>query len=328
MPRRFLCSSVTLLLFLLSCPLVAQQTPYSRLNDDFLHAVGRGDIAEAKTLLDRGADINAKMVNGIFALEEAIDLANDDLVKLLIDRGANVNLSNDFGDTALIAAARQDRQQMIPLLLDHGADVHAAGDRALLKAIDARHEKVVAMLLEHGANARAADSDGATAIMLAARSGSIMLIKSLVDRGAEDDPNAADKEGNTLFIYAVRSGSAELIKSMLDRGANPRATNSQGRNVIMNLPIRAAGEAASQTTALIRLLQEKGVDINAKDLKGQTVLLDAVKQYFSEAGGQLASVDMVKALLDYGAKVDLADAADPGFHVRRHAGGRGQDVAE
>src|SRR5690242_7474506 len=112
MTGRFLLCHATLIL-LGTAGLLAQQAPYSRLNDDFLHAVGRGDIAETKALLDRGADVNAKIVNGIFALEEAIDLGNDDLVKLLIERGANVNLANDFGDTALIAAAKQGRLQAI-----------------------------------------------------------------------------------------------------------------------------------------------------------------------------------------------------------------------
>ncbi|HEX4793597.1 MAG TPA: ankyrin repeat domain-containing protein [Humisphaera sp.] len=309
MTHRFPYCHVVLFLTIIAAPRLRAQQPYSRLNDDFLHAVGRGDIAEAKALLDRGADVNAQIVNGIFALEQAIDLANDDLVKLLIERGANVNLSNDFGDTALIAAVKQDRQTVIPLLLEHGADVHASGDRALLKAIDARHEKVFEMLLAHGANARAADAEGATAIMLAARTGSMAMVKALVDRGAGADPNAADKQGNTLFIYAVRSGSAELIKSMLDRGANPRAVNSQGRTAIMNLPAPAASESGAQIIALLRLLQEKGVDINAKDKRGQTALLDAVKQYLTEAGGQMAKVEMVKALLNGGAKVDQADAA-------------------
>src|SRR5947207_15437247 len=70
------------------------------LDTAFLRAVGSGDIARVKSLLDAGAHIDAKGINGYFALETAIDHASSTIAMLLLERGANVNLADDFGTTA------------------------------------------------------------------------------------------------------------------------------------------------------------------------------------------------------------------------------------
>src|SRR5882724_6884404 len=54
------------------------------LDADFLRAVGSGDIARVKALLDAGAHIDVKGINGGFALETAIDQAYSAIATLLL----------------------------------------------------------------------------------------------------------------------------------------------------------------------------------------------------------------------------------------------------
>jgi ankyrin repeat protein len=76
-----------------------------------------------KTLLDRGADPNAKDSDGnaLLPLVCAADSAPPDLVKYLIDQGADVNARGPEGHTALALAMRHGHTPMVDVLLRAGA---------------------------------------------------------------------------------------------------------------------------------------------------------------------------------------------------------------
>jgi ankyrin repeat protein len=87
-------------------------------NEDLLAAVRKGDLAAVKTLLDSGANVNAKSPYGATPLFFAADRGNIEMVKLLIDRGADVNVKDTFyGSTALTFAAEKERIEILKLLL-------------------------------------------------------------------------------------------------------------------------------------------------------------------------------------------------------------------
>jgi hypothetical protein len=92
------------------------------LTDDLLTAARKGDVAQVKALLDKGADVNAKTPYGQTALFFACDRGYFEIVKLLVDHGADVNVEDTFYHaSALSWAARKDRIEIVKLLLDHGA---------------------------------------------------------------------------------------------------------------------------------------------------------------------------------------------------------------
>ena len=76
------------------------------------------------------------------------------MVKTLLEKGANVNAKDDQGMTALIAASRQGRVEVAQLLVDRDADVNAidsAGETALVYAASKGLFEVVKLLVENGA---------------------------------------------------------------------------------------------------------------------------------------------------------------------------------
>jgi hypothetical protein len=59
-------------------------------NDALFDAINRGDIAEARDAINRGADLNAENVLGMTPLELSVDLSRNDITFLLLSlRGAS-----------------------------------------------------------------------------------------------------------------------------------------------------------------------------------------------------------------------------------------------
>ena len=59
-------------------------------------AVRKGDLALVTSLLDQGADVNAKFRYGATALFKAAERGHVEIVKLLLARGADVTVKDTF----------------------------------------------------------------------------------------------------------------------------------------------------------------------------------------------------------------------------------------
>jgi TonB family protein len=90
-----------------------------------MRAVRDGESKEFKSLLKRGADINARDSYGWSALYYAVTRNDFNIVKALVEAGADVNAADDLGDTVLMAAARKGNALIVKYLIEKGADVNA-----------------------------------------------------------------------------------------------------------------------------------------------------------------------------------------------------------
>ena len=141
----------TTLLALLSLALsltAAAQDPKQALNDQLYEAARKGDAAEVKALLDKGADVNAKFRYGATALFKAAERGHTEVVKLLIERGADVAVKDTFyGATAMTWALDKGHVGVIRALLAKSAD--GAGD-VLLTGVRSGNAELVTAALETG----------------------------------------------------------------------------------------------------------------------------------------------------------------------------------
>lgn len=80
--------------------------------------------AMARTLIERGADVNAAARNPlrVAPVHSAAAACDRESMKLLLERGADPNTRQQFGFTAFHAAANRGDIDMARLLLQHGAD--------------------------------------------------------------------------------------------------------------------------------------------------------------------------------------------------------------
>jgi ankyrin repeat protein len=126
-----------------------------------------------------------------------------------------------------------------------------------------------------------------------------------IDRLLKQNPNAARAPGSggvTPLMYAALYGDGVSLRALLDLGADPNARNDAGATALM---------WAVDDLAATRLLLDRGADPNVRSADGRTALV--------LAAGRAGSADMVKLLLDRGARLagepvlvpagDIGDAA-------------------
>ncbi|KAJ9644083.1 hypothetical protein H2199_003951 [Coniosporium tulheliwenetii] len=181
------------------------------------------------------------------------------------------------------------------------------GRTALHWAASRGNEVMVRLLLEEGADLHAKDEDGRTALHEAARSGKEAVVRLLLEEGA--DLHAKDKDGRTALHEAARSGKEAVVRLLLEKGANPDAKNKGGETVLYEAASCMNNTASLEKEAVVRLLLEKGADPDAKTQYGGTVLYEAVAY-----GGTV--LHWVARLGD-----EAVDGAARGGEVREGGGG-------
>jgi ankyrin repeat protein len=80
-----------------------------------------GYINIVKLLIEAGADVNAKDLQGDSALMWASYNSQLDIIKLLIEAGTDVNAKDIYGNTTLECAYRNGYKEIVDLLKIYGA---------------------------------------------------------------------------------------------------------------------------------------------------------------------------------------------------------------
>lgn len=96
----------------------------SDLDRHLLCACGTGRLDAALSLLDMGANINARDDGGWTPLHWAASHDAAEIIRSLIDRGSNVNCVDKNGITPLYLAASKANPSSVRALLESGANVH------------------------------------------------------------------------------------------------------------------------------------------------------------------------------------------------------------
>jgi ankyrin repeat protein/mono/diheme cytochrome c family protein len=215
------------------------------------NAVSFGNAsAAAALLLEKGADANARTANGATPLMAASTRGDVAVMRMLIDRKAQVNARNGAGATALINAAASGNAAAVKLLLDNGADAKLSTkkhDTALMAAATSGNEESVRLLIEAGSDVNEKGERGYTALMLAAASDALPAgsVKRLLAAGADTAPTA---DGETARSLAVKRGDTESARLL---GASEQERKAGGVPASRNNTAKPVPEAVSQALALL-----------------------------------------------------------------------------
>jgi ankyrin repeat protein len=137
----------------------------------------------------------------------------------------------------------------------------------------------VRALLRKGAspNSRNWDGDTLTALMVAAQNGNEEIVKLLLEQGAKINVKAAHisgveahvLSGITALSLAAFSGNLSIVKMLVEHGADIHALNSRGASVL----------AYATTNEVVQYFLDRGLDINAHDKDGYTLLIKSAEGF-------------------------------------------------
>ena len=185
-------------------------------------AARTGSLRVVASLLDRGADVQAKEANGQTALMWAVAEQHGEVARALVERKADVAAQSANGFTALHFAARSGNLAIAERLLQAGADINQPakdGSSALLVATVRGHVALAKALLDRGADPNGAGA-GYTPLHWAA---GVWDTELTGPRGISSE---RDEEWRSLGGLD-RAGKTDLIQSLLAHGANPNARLSK-----------------------------------------------------------------------------------------------------
>jgi ankyrin repeat protein len=221
----------------------------------FMYAVLYADTAMVATLLKKGANPNMRTDGNATALMWAGPDAEK--MRLLVQHGADVNAKSDELRTPLMIAARHPGMSAtLKMLLDKGANpnpnAHPDTESSpLIEAASAPDPESVDLLLKRGANTK---GGGQTALSMAAQLRCSRCLELLAAR-------ITDKDAYTFALgEAVAAADLASVRLLIDHGADVKAFDPLGRT-----PLMYAAESDRAQLDVVKLLVEKGANVNAKD---------------------------------------------------------------
>jgi ankyrin repeat protein len=243
---------------------------------------------------------DATNVHGFTALMWAAGQGRDDVMKLLLDRGANAHAQARDGSEPLIFAAGFGKISTAQMLITAGANANQPSGHTtpLIAAATGNQPEMVVFLLSQRVDINARDSEGCTALFYAA------------NNSKNEDANNATlplvrillkegakvdiraNDGTTALIWAAGKGEAQVCEALLDAGVDLNAADKEGKSVLTHA-VEGGADPALATT-----LVSRGAKVDAQDAAGETALLKACRR--KRAG-------MAQALLQAGAKPNLQD---------------------
>ncbi|HJR68528.1 MAG TPA: ankyrin repeat domain-containing protein [Gammaproteobacteria bacterium] len=272
-------------------------------------AAEQGDRGAVGRLLDQGAPVDARAVDGTTALHWAVRADHLDLVRMLLESGADASAADRYGVTPLYLAAENGTAAVIAVLLDAGADLNAVapiGETALMTAVRTGRLEAIELLIDRGASVDARDREfEQTALMLAVREGHPKVVELLLARSADVDARTrvgptprfvppckgtgcgsegvginrgglpdrgrrgAALGGMTPLLYAARDGRVEEAQLLLAAGADVELAEANGMRPLLMALL-------NDQLAVADLLLDRGANVDADDFWGRTPLFAAV----------------------------------------------------
>jgi uncharacterized protein len=243
------------------------------------YAARQGAVDAVRILADKGADLNQVDPDGLSALIYATINGHTDTAALLLERGANPNVADVYGRTVLYAALDLNRMEAVsPRPVPKTNDTTTAlalATLAIAKGVALNTQITSGLPVRSTQGNNDSTPVGATPLWRAAKSSDIEGVRLLLQAGA--DTSLASRDGVTPFMVAAGQGwttdwsrgteeeSVETLKLLLASGIDINARNSRGETALHGASDRGADN-------VVKYLAESGIALDAKDKSNRTAL--------------------------------------------------------
>ena len=195
------------------------------------------NVSVVNCLLQNGANVVLTSDNGWTALHFVVDEFNDssEILRSLLNNGADVNARSIDNETPLMVASQSSDVETVTLLIEQGAYVDLQDEKdntALHNAVSSNTGEIVGTLLNAGAS-NLCNSQGMTPLLLACSRGCVAMVENLMKQPEitkEQRINALELLGASVLIEECILENADLhdwkgfkyIKhGMMERFADP-----------------------------------------------------------------------------------------------------------
>jgi len=278
------------------------------------YAILKEDIETINHLIEQGVDVNYKENSakyGHSAIDIAITIGNKEIFyALLKSKTILFNIPNKDGELPISNIIKnrdytlEDKKIMIEKLIKRGSYINFIDVNTPLKeAIQENSIPLVDLLLQNEANINFTFKNGYSPLVYAIESKSLAMVKYLVQKGADVNYvlHTFNEDGtkDTVILKAIESGDLPIFEYLLNQNAAISFDNKKenyhiietidksGKTEIFeylaqrNLDQFSDGITESiifhNQINLLKILINKGFNINTQDTNGDTPLGYAVK---------------------------------------------------
>jgi|GEM_PF-1684314 len=229
--------------------------------------VSRNELV--KKLTDRGCDLNALFLN-------AIGQSNKEIASHALLKGADRFAKDKEGRTAVLIAIEKGEQTMIDytineLKLDING-VTAKHENALMLAAKSSNLDLVSKLLDKTINLEFENNYGETALFYAARNENSAILELFLAK--QINLKKVNNDGNNILLDAAFRGNFVKVSRLMDAGVDYMLTNKQGYNVLSYL-VNQSDYSFDKKMAMTLL--EKGLDVNSSGTSKESLVFKAVE---------------------------------------------------
>lgn len=221
---------------------------------DFFIECKNGNLTAVKRMHENGFNIHETIYDNMTGFDYACSHGRLNVVEYLINYVDVNRKSRHIGGNALFHACIHKKYDVAKFLIKNGVDIRACdnyGDNCFSIAFDNDDVDMIKILHDGGINIHEVQADNTTLLHLACSKCKYEIVKYLVENGI--DINVVDNHGRLCIHHACTRAIDDDYEQIGDKLTDREDTRTKRLQIV-------------------KYLSEKGINLNAYDMNGDTCL--------------------------------------------------------
>lgn len=255
-------------------------------------AIKKRNYKILELLINNGANINLRNLDGETILHSLVKLEKDQLVEKVLKKHINISIKDNNGTTALEIAVTNKDKSLIELINRHknlvslkkeeklekistlSEEIDSWGDTKLMNAIDDKNFKKIKHLLMNGADINFSSMKGRTPLIRAIFSKNIEILKLILSYNPIVNSNTKPHLSEPIWV-AMDFTEYKMVEMLIDAGAEVNVRNHLG-NTILHTAVD------TNNLELVKKILKTNININAINNNGLKAIFYAKNSKNSE----------------------------------------------